>query len=84
MLENPALGLGLLGGIVLGGLAVGAWISPACGPDSMANSARGRGSVPNFAETLAEELRRGEQADQAEVDRLRGELADAMRARADR
>ncbi|HEU4502658.1 MAG TPA: hypothetical protein VFR82_13475 [Nitrospira sp.] len=81
MLENPAFGLGLLGGIVLGGLAVGAWISARL-------RARFDGELchalarAQFAETLTEELRRGEQVDQAEVGRLRGELADAVRARA--
>ena len=81
MLENPAFGLGLLGGIVLGGLAVGAWISARLRARFDGELCRALARA-QFAETLAEELRRGEQADQAEVDRLRGELADAMRARA--
>jgi DNA recombination protein RmuC len=81
MLENPAFGLGLLGGIVLGGLAVGAWISARLRTRFDGELCRALARA-QFAETLAEELRRGEQADQAEVDRLRGELADAMRARA--
>ena len=81
MLENPAFGLGLLGGIVIGGLAVGAWISARLRARFDGELCRALARA-QFAETLAEELRRGEQADQAEVDRLRGELADAMRARA--
>ena len=81
MVESMALGFGLLAGLILGALTAGLWLT---------TRLRSQFHVQLFeaaertqrAEALAEELRRQEEADHLELDRLRRELTDISRARA--
>jgi DNA recombination protein RmuC len=81
MIESTAFVLGLLGAVVLGTLSVGLWWSARLRTHADAHIAAAVERA-HRAETLAEELRRGVIADRAEMDELRGKLADAVRARA--
>ena len=81
MIESTAFVLGLLGGVMLGTMLAGLWWSGRLRTrfeDQIASAVE----RAHRAETLAEELRRCAVADRAEVDQLRGDLADAARARA--
>jgi len=81
MIESTAFVLGLLGGVMLGTALAGLWWSARLRTrfeDQIASAVE----RAHRAETLAEELRRCAVADRAEVDQLRGDLADAARARA--
>lgn len=81
MIESTAFVLGLLGGVMLGIMLAGLWWSARLRTrfeDQIASAVE----RAHRAETLAEELRRSAVADRAEVDQLRGDLADAARARA--
>jgi DNA recombination protein RmuC len=81
MIESTAFVLGLLGGVMLGTMLAGLWWSARLRTrfeDQIASAVE----RAHRAETLAEELRRCAVADRAEVDQLRGDLADAARARA--
>jgi DNA recombination protein RmuC len=81
MVESTALGLGILAGIVLGGLVAAVWVSARSRARSQGELLRAAERAQK-AETLVGELRRAEQVDHAEIDRLRGQLADAAHARA--
>jgi DNA recombination protein RmuC len=81
MIESTAFVLGLLGVVMLGTMLAGLWWSARLRTrfeDQIASAVE----RAHRAETLAEELRRCAVADRAEVDQLRGDLADAARARA--
>ena len=79
MVESTAFGVGLLGGLMLGALAVGFWLSTRLRSQFHAQLF-GAAERAQRAETLAEELRRQEEVDHMEIDRLRRELADISRA----
>jgi len=81
MVESTAFGVGLVGGLMLGALAVGFWLSTRLRSQFHAQLF-GAAERAQRAETLAEELRRQEEVDHTEIDRLRRELADISRARA--
>jgi DNA recombination protein RmuC len=81
MVESTAFGVGLLGGLMLGALAVGFWLSTRLRSRFHAQLV-GAAERAQRAETLAEELRRQEEVDHTEIDRLRRELTDISRARA--
>ena len=81
MVESPAFILGLFAGLVLVALAIGLWWSTRLRSQFEAQ-VLGAAERAQRAETLADELRRSLVADRAELDRLRSDLAEAMRARA--
>ena len=81
MVESPAFILGLFAGLVLVALAIGLWWSTRRRSQFEA-LVLGAAERAQRAETLADELRRSLVADRAELDRLRSDLAEAMRARA--
>jgi DNA recombination protein RmuC len=76
-----ALGFGLLAGLILGALAAGLWLSTRL-RSQFHVQLFGAAERAQRAEALAEELRRQEEADHLELDRLRRELTDISRARA--
>lgn len=81
MVESMALGFGLLAGLILGALAAGLWLSTRL-RSQFHVQLFGAAERAQRAEALAEELRRQEEADHLELDRLRRELTDISRARA--
>jgi len=81
MVESMALGFGLLAGLILGALAAGLWLSTRLRSQFHVQLFRAAERAQR-AEALAEELRRQEEADHLELDRLRRELTDISRARA--
>ncbi|HEU5201404.1 MAG TPA: DNA recombination protein RmuC [Nitrospira sp.] len=76
-----ALGFGLLAGLILGALAAGLWLTTRL-RSQFHVQLFGAAERAQRAEALAEELRRQEEADHLELDRLRRELTDISRARA--
>src|SRR4026208_806545 len=81
MVESPACIRGLVAGLVLVALAIGLWWSTRLRSQFEAQ-VLGAAERAQRAETLADEPRRSLVADRADLDRLRSELAEAMRARA--
>ena len=81
MVESTALIVGLLAGLLLGAFGAGLWWSARLRAQFQAHVVAAAERAQR-AETLAEELRRSGMEDQAELDGLRGDLAEAMRARA--
>ena len=81
MVESMALGFGLLAGLILGALAAGLWLTTRL-RSQFHVQLFGAAERAQRAEALAEELRRQEEADHLELDRLRRELTDISRARA--
>lgn len=81
MVESMALGFGLLAGLILGALAAGLWLSTRL-RSQFHVQLFGAAERAQRAQALAEELRRQEEADHLELDRLRRELTDISRARA--
>ena len=81
MIESTAFGLGLIAGVALGALAVGVWLSTRLRTQFHVQISGARERAQR-AETLAEELRRHGEADRADLDRVRCELAEMSRARA--
>ena len=81
MVESTASIVGLLISFVLGALAAGFWWSARLRAQFQLQVVAAVERAQH-AETLAEELRRSAVTDRAELDRLRGDLAEAMRARA--
>ena len=81
MLESTALLLGLAAGLVLGAVSIGLWSSARLRAQFEAQVAAAVERA-HRAETLSEELRRCGGADRIDLDRLRGDLAEASRARA--
>jgi len=81
MVESTTFILGLAAGLLFGGLAGGLWWSTRLRTQFEAK-VTGAAERAQRAETLAEELRRCSGADHAELDHLRNDLAEAVRARA--
>ncbi len=81
MVESMALGFGLLAGLILGALAAGLWLTTRL-RSQFHVQLFGAAERTQRAEALAEELRRQEEADHLELERLRRELTDISRARA--
>ena len=81
MVENYAFAMGLLAGLILGGFAVGVWVSTRLRNGFQIQLVNAVERAQR-AETLAEELRRCRDADQDALDRVRRELAETCRARA--
>src|SRR4026208_1731488 len=81
MVESPACIRGLVAGLVLVALAIGLWWSTRLRSQFEAQ-VLGAAERAQRAETLADEPRRSLVADRADLDRLRSDLAEAMRARA--
>ena len=73
MVESMALGFGLLAGLILGALAAGLWLATRL-RSQFHVQLFGAAERAQRAEALAEELRRQEEADHLELDRLRREL----------
>ena len=78
MVENYAFAMGLLAGLILGGFAVGVWLSTRLRNGFQIQLVNAVERAQR-AETLAEELRRCRDADQDALDRVRRELAETCR-----
>jgi DNA recombination protein RmuC len=81
MVESTAFVVALFGALGLGVIALGFWWSARLRGQFEAQVS-GAVERANRAETRADELRRSEAEDRAELERLRNELAEATRARA--